>query len=57
MNGLGLKDDYADYACGTCEYHFVDEIPPMEEKLPLCPRCHGLVRIFLLLVPICWTVN
>ena len=57
MNVVGSLKDYADFACGSCEHHFVDVVPPMEEKLPRCPRCQGLVRIFLLLVPIFWTVS
>lgn len=54
---LGSKDEYADFACGSCEHHFVALLPPMEETLPRCPRCQGLVRIFLMLVPVFWTIT
>ena len=57
MELLGSKEDYADFACGSCEHHFVDRVPAMEEKLPRCPKCRGLVRIFLMLVPLYWMMG
>lgn len=53
----GIRDQYAEFVCGTCSHEFSDKVPPLEEKLPKCPMCNGLVRIFAMLVPLYWLLD
>jgi hypothetical protein len=54
---LGRDEQFAEYSCGQCAHHFAAVLPPLEEKLPTCPLCHGLVCIMWALLPAFWVIQ
>jgi len=38
-------EQHAVFACGSCEHEFAGPLPPMDEELPKCPECVGIVRV------------